>query len=632
MNLFCVLAGARVHTLERTRGRIESLYDQQAITLGDAGWPVRAVILDDRGAILGHAASLHGFLIYSGLLTSYRDVPPSALMDSPAAAAELLFEAFLREGRDAFESLAGQFVVAAYNAAEDQLVVLCDELAQRRLFYAEDSAMPGTCFSTHLGAIRCIDDPPRPIDRTREEFLLAHEFLPERRTVYEGVRFLAPGTLETWCQGEMVDSHLAKRAVPTETVSWPVDDEKAATRRLYEIFMAAVEAQCPGTDRIAVLLGGFDSALVAAALTRLGKKVETYTMEFAEADMNQRHVDTLQRAIGCEHVWVRIKEETVREGLLSFGRVFSQPASQAHYPIQIAETLRHVRDRGHGHCFTGDGCDELFLGYPMIYARARLFQRVGVVPGPLVSLLLALLGGRWLERRLGHALRLARAAVSASGRRMPARGHIVHCILDERSLRHLRIAAAPEQKIDRESELERLATPYAEDNAVRIAFAAKRSVGTNRQRNEGASTATGVTLRSPYQHPDLRRAAAGLPLELLRPSGKNEAHAIGKYLLARMAEEHQLLPHELIYQPKASPITAPVDYWYMGALRDDVLDLFERLPFAVDKEFASSLLRPKLAEQLLRDHYGIGHYCMHSASMLATYAAFNFPVDQDAAA
>ncbi len=632
MNLFCVVTGSRVQTLGSIRRRIEKLYDQPTITLGEAGWPVRAVIVEDDGAVLGYASNENGFLVYSGLLTAYRDVDRATLMGSPSAAASLIFDAFLREGTTALGSLAGQFVVAAYHANDDRLLVLGDKLGQRRLFYTGDGSSSEPYFATHLSVIRCVEDHPPPIDRERENFLLAYEFLPDRRTVYDGVRYLAPGTYQEWRSGTATEGELATDNAQPAVEAWPIDDEKAATQRLYDEFMTAIEEQCPGEDRLAVLLGGFDSALVAAALTRLGKQVETFTMEFADAGMNQRHVDTLQRAIGCEHVWVRVEEETIRRGLAAFGRVFSQPTSMAHYPIQIAETLRQMRERGHRHCFTGDGCDELFLGYPMIYARARLFQRLGVLPKPLVKLSLSILGGRWLERRLGHALRLARAVLSASGRRMPARGHIVHCILDERSLNHLRSSGAPEQRIEIESELERLAAPHVDEDVIRIAFAAKRCVGLNRMRNEGASTATGVTLRSPYQHPDLRQAAASLPLELLRPARENEASAIGKYILARMAEEHQLLPPELIYQPKASPITAPVDYWYMGALRDDVLELFESLPFAVDEQFAADLLRPKLAEQLLRDHYGIGHYCMHAVSMLATYAAFNFPVDQDSSA
>ena len=90
----------------------------------------------------------------------------------------------------------------------------------------------------------------------------------------------------------------------------------------------------------------------------------------------------------------------------------------------------------------------------------------------------------------------------------------------------------------------------------------------------------------------------------------------------KMAEDFDLLPTEVIYQAKASPVTAPVDSWYMGPLREQLLDLLKGLPFHYDNEYVSALLHPKMAENLYRRNFTIGHYAMHAMSMLVTYASY----------
>jgi hypothetical protein len=89
-----------------------------------------------------------------------------------------------------------------------------------------------------------------------------------------------------------------------------------------------------------------------------------------------------------------------------------------------------------------------------------------------------------------------------------------------------------------------------------------------------------------------------------------------------MAERSELLPPEIIYQPKASPVTAPVDYWYRGPLRTDLLRLVEDLPFAYDENYVATLLKPKLAEEVFRRYGTIGRYASHAMSLLVTYASF----------
>ena len=623
MNLFFgVAAKENTGLFEKMCSRVEHIYDVVVERFEDRAGKVHCGYVCDKGSVLGKASIDGCFLVYSGLITSLGPGVDVSAMDAPDTTAAIMLSRYMDQGLGFLDDLSGQFAVVLFDASSSVLVVSSDSVGQRRLFYTDNHGE--FIFATHLILLATGFDGGVEIDRSLEDFLLGFEFMPFNRTVYNGVTYLGPGEVIEVVNGQICSrGAITKGSDPAiEIGDYDAINDVNASRRLYEVFMSAVESQCPSTSDLAVLLGGFDSALVAAALTRIGKRVETFTFGFDDKQLNQPNVETLRRHLGCHHTWVPITEQVIINGLRNYSLWFNQPASQAHYPVQTAFALSNMREHGHTHCFSGDGCDELFLGYPMIYRRAQLFLRFGVLPARIRNLLMRVLCGSYLERHLGHSLRMARNVITVLGRKMPSRGHIAHRILDECSLEQLRIDEAPVQECDIEVMLAEIAARHGDVSPIRLAYLAKAAVGVNRNRNEGATCQSGVSIRSPFQDATLRQFVSQLPDSMLRPEEKTKADKTGKYILMKMAEEFDLLPTEVIYQAKASPVTAPVDGWYMGPLREQLLDLLKGLPFRYDHEYVSALLHPKMAENLYRRNFTIGRYAMHAMSMLVTYASY----------
>jgi hypothetical protein len=181
----------------------------------------------------------------------------------------------------------------------------------------------------------------------------------------------------------------------------------------------------------------------------------------------------------------------------------------------------------------------------------------------------------------------------------------------------------PPQERSPEEILGELASGLEDVSPIRLAYKGKGAVGLNKTKLEGSTASSGITVCSPFLHPGMRRMAAMLPEEMLRPKQRTKSEATGKYALMRMAEEQQMLPEEMIYQEKRSPVTAPVDQWYMGPLRNRVLAQLENgLPFRCNEEAVDALLEPKLAESWFRRYVGISRYAMHAPALLASYASF----------
>lgn len=620
MNVFFgVVSRKQVVDFDLMRSGVEEMFENTVKVVVDVPPQVACGYLTDGGAVLGKAQVGENFLIYLGFLQKplpgWRGGSP---LDDPDATAAFLLARYREYGTAFLNGIDGQYALALYDSSSARLLLACDPRGYRRLFYRCDNDR--ITFSTNLTSMTAAYGGNLPLDRSFEDFLLSYEFLPWGRSLFQAVKCLEKGMML-----EFSNDGMSNIPVPAPRMARDApqsSDENSIVRQLHDEFMLAMEDLCPTDAPIAVLLGGFDSALVAAALVKLGRQIETFSFRFSDERFNQRHIDTLVDSLGHKHTWVDITPEVIREGIQKYPLCFNQPVGQMHYVMQTAHACSFIRSHGYHHCITGDGCDEVFLGYPTVHKRAKLFQRLGVLPQPVVRVLLALLGPRFLERRLGHVYRLGRNVIRILGRDMPARGHISNRVFDEVSLDRLRKGSNPRQEKVVEDILHELADELGDMSLLRLAYHGKSSVGLNRNKLEGCSAYSGLTMQSPFQHPGFVGFAGSLSEELMRPKEKTKAAVTGKYVLMRMAEDSGLLPPDIIYQQKASPVTAPVDYWYMSSLQPVLLDAVKGLCFDYDSAYVEDLVRHKWAEDLFRRHVGLSHYASHALSLLVTYASF----------
>lgn len=494
------------------------------------------------------------------------------------------------------------------------------------LLFRYDTPEGGTVLCSQLGVLARALGPELRLDRSREDVLLGNGFLPDGRTPYEGIRSLAPGTSLTLVPGRTSDAAPAP-ARPTSsagaaspTLEPPATFDEAV-EGLHDRFLAAVEAQA-GTDRRhAVLLGGLDSALVAACLRRLGHEVHTYTFAFGDARFEQRNVEALASATGTIPHAVTITPEVIMDGLEGFSHVFAQPGPQPHYQVHTLAACAQLRADGFTHVFSGDGADAVLLGYPNVVLRSRVAQRLGRLPRPLSTAAQQVLGTRFTERHLGYLARATRGGLAMRTLPPPADGHLPLPVLDEAALRRLRTTPTPPQAETLAEVRTRLATGLTGLNSVRLAFDGNAAVGQSRVKVDGAVAATGVAQSSPFRHPEVVRYISAMPTNFLRNDG-DAATAPGKEVLVAMVRRHGLLPDAVVDQPKQSPVDAPIDGWYAGVLRPRLEALLDQLPFGWDRRWLDDVLAPKWAEERYRQRVSLAHHTFQVVGMLASYASF----------
>lgn len=578
--------------------------------------------LSDTGVVFGRATSGDVQLLLLGTLHHpLEEWQGGAPVDDPNRAAAYLLRRFQRMGLAFLHNVTGQYAVVVFDAGEQRLLLAADPSGHRTLFCFQREQR--LVFASNLRLLAEALGEELELDRSLEDFLMIYGFYPWRRTPFCNVASLDKGTIVEWRAGRIATHRIeyddsrygSSRDLSHATASEVVDE-------LYEGFMGALKDQLTDDPRVGVLLGGFDSALVAAALGRLGKQVETFTFHYDDREYNQPHTDTLRAFLGHEHHQVKLTRDLLERGLRNFSVYFNQPTNWPNYVIQTADACERIRQHGIRFCYTGDGCDSVFMGYPGTYQRARVFQSLPVVPKAANGLLLKLLSRPLLDRRLGHPYRVLLNVVRALRREMPARGFLSFRIMDETSLDLLRQGERPPQEQAAEDIMRQLAEPHRGLPALRLAYLGKSAVSPNRNKMVGSSDRTGLALLSPYMHPGMKRLSLGLPEELCRPNETTPSKVTGKFILMKMAEDKRLLPKEVIYQRKVAAVDGPIDAWYAGPLRGVMLELMDGLPFAYSNEYANALLDEKLTETWFKRYVIADKVLSHAASLAATYGAF----------
>jgi len=617
MNLFFGVVSQGNKNFDKVQTKIDTLYNINSSHYANTDGNICCGYNSNGGSIVGKAENDGIFFIYIGSL--YKPMPGwtnGSPMDTPDETALFLLRRYKKKGKSFMDNVLGSYAFFLFDAEKDLSMIGSDPDGFRKLYYRYENE--GLYFSTTLLSTPFLIDKKTEINRSMEDFLLGYEFLPGTKTIYKDIFSLKPGKTISLKKNKISEFCIKKFKPKIEKKA----SENDLIDSLYKSFLNAIEDQCPSTEKVAVLLGGFDSALVASILKKMGKKVETFTFCFEKSQYNQKNTDYLKTFYGIEHTWVKIDQAVILNGLSKYALYFNQVTSSPHYIIQTAEACRIMRNKGYRNCLTGHGCDEIFLGYPNVHNRAKFFLNISKTPKSLIKFLYTIVSNSILEKYFGHPIRFIRNFLNIAKRDMPVRGHISNRIFDDFSLKRMRLETGPNQSIDSETLLESLAIGLEELSPLRLAYHGKAMPGLSKTNIEGSANISGLNIVSPYFHPSLTNFSTVIPEELLRPTKKTKSAITGKYILMKMVEKYNLLPNEIIYQKKASPVASPVDSWYSGALESFILESIKELPFEYDRKYVERLLKPKFTEKLFRDHISIGSYTSNAIAVLVTYASF----------
>jgi asparagine synthase (glutamine-hydrolysing) len=323
---------------------------------------------------------------------------------------ETIVHLYEEHGPDFPRRLRGMFAIAVWDEPRRRLVLARDRMGVKPLYYAITPA--GLAFASEVKSLLAGGLIEPRLDPLAAELYLAFGYVPGPRTLFEGVRKLAPATTLVWQDGEPLGESTywtPWEDAPPSGASWEEDEET-----LLHLLRESVRARMVSDVPLGVMLsGGLDSSLITALMSEVSvEPVKTFSVGFTEDAQANELADARRVAerFGTDHhelltsamdhpsllqdaLWHL--EEPITD--LSFlGFVLLSRLAREHVTVALC----------------GQAADELLGGYPK-HAVAHAADRLARLPAPTRSAVAAAGAALPEGSRVGRGLRAASAREDA---------------------------------------------------------------------------------------------------------------------------------------------------------------------------------------------------------------------------
>lgn len=310
--------------------------------------------------------------VFNGEIYNYREVAAElGISTRTTSDTEVVVEAFELLGPQFVERLNGMFAIAICEIATQRIWLFRDRMGIKPLFYyLSDSTF---AFASELKAIEQLDDfkRSRRINRLAVNKFLQLGYIPAPDTIYENVFKFHQGHYAVF---DGLRLTLSRYWNLTDSITnQPIKDTNSALQTLQNLIESSVRYRLIADVPYGTLLsGGIDSSLVTAVARRLcGTRTNTFSIGFKDSQHDEsQYSEQVARQLDTNHHLVIMAEQDAMERVADMFYSYDEPyADSSALPTMLVSQVaaQHVKM-----VLTGDGGDELFLGYGMYRWADRL--------------------------------------------------------------------------------------------------------------------------------------------------------------------------------------------------------------------------------------------------------------------
>ena len=549
--------------------------------MGDVGFGhTRLSIIDLAGSPQPMTSASGPFHItFNGEIFNYQTLRAELVRDGVPLRThgdtEVLLEILRREGIKGLDKLNGQFAFAYYDETKETLIVARDRLGILPLYYHIGPDF--FAFASEIKALLpAVGDPV--LDDSAVEEYLTYRSVPPPRTLFKGIRKLAPGTV----------LHIGKDGSLREEVYWSLPARQsgdlltgqaaidAVDRKLQEAVALRLVADVPVG---AYLSGGLDSSLTVALMKKLreGGEVQTFAAGFSDPRFDELpFARQVSEAVGTVHHEVMVTSQDFLDfwEKLSWHRdaPMSEPAD-----VAINKIAKQARAQVKV-LLSGEGSDEIFGGYPKYWFEQKLAP-LAAIPN-FLRVPMFRMGERLLPESKSKLRQAVRALASRSAAERMQTWFGPFTWYERKSLRAGYGNGIEPGQWDR-AEGDHLRRMLYVDCHIWLA-------DNLLERGDRMSMGASIENRPPFLDHELVELAFRID------SSMKIKGTSGKWLVKEIARKH--LPANIIDRKKVG-FKVPLDEWFRGGLKDYVHDLL-----LGPDSFISSYFDRRVIESLLVNH------------------------------
>ena len=464
---------------------------------------------------------------------------------------EVLLHGYREWGIDTLvRKLRGMFAFGLWDNRISKLFLVRDRLGVKPLLF---SLRPESiAFASSVRALRAAGfgeeiDPQAVVD------YLEFGYVPDNRTIAKGVSKLPAATILEYSSGQVVQrEYWSPPPIDDNGRRMSFDDAVEETERL---FMQAVRRRLYADVPVGTLLsGGVDSGLICWAVKELGGDITAFTVSTPgdPVDESEDAIHTARR-LEIPHRVLRVSPEhcaTVEELVSAYGEPFACPSA-----LGMLNVSRVVRESA-SVLLTGDGGDDVFLGYPE-HRHLLMSQQLANLLPPFAP------RGWRVARKMFPRVGLIRRGVHFLDYASGGLGAVTNAY-----------EGLPEYRSDgllgervRAATIEQRCIPWSRSSARQLlsdflVYDRKtRFVGEYMTKVDGATMHYGLEARSPFLDQDLWEFSATLPYSVRLRRWRLKA------VLRELARRHL---GEHVARGKKRGFVIPVQRWIAGGWSDDV--------------------------------------------------------------
>lgn len=491
-------------------------------------------------------------MIYNGEVYNYIEIAAKYNINPRTSSdSEIILEAFAHKGIDCVQDFNGMFALAIWDKKEKKLFLIRDRFGVKPLVYYHKGN--DFAFASELKALMQLPV-EKKINMSALQDYLFLEYIPNSVSILENFYKLPNG-----CYMEVRVGDETKVNVNVELKRYYDFREKIKPRPLVvrreeevldefeDLLASAVKyRQISDVPIGAFLSGGTDSSLICALFQKQNSNpVNTFTIGFDVAGYDESgfaaQVATILKTNHSESHLSDKSSMGIVEGLAGYyDEPFAAPSTIPSYLV-CKEARKKVTV-----AMSGDGGDELFMGYGYYYLYKKVKKIYRFDPGigrTLLKSLFRLRGGRY--ERASRIFNL------------PARDLFVHLWSEQQymysekeigSLLHLK-----ETTLSIKDNWRQINGMPLDDMEKISLFDMEQYLTHNLlYKMDSASMANSLEVRNPYLDYRLMEFAFNLPVEYKIRNGT------AKYLMKKLLRRY--LPDELVYRRKWG-FPAPVGDW-----------------------------------------------------------------------
>lgn len=273
---------------------------------------------------------------------------------------EVLVHGYEEWGVDMLKRLNGQFAFAIYDRNRDTVFIARDRFGVRPLFYAQPKG--AFFFGSEIKAILASGEVDPALDPRGLDEVFTFWAAKPPRTPFAGIASLEPGTYGIWKDGALWLHRYYELDYP-EASEEPAD----VIEQLDELMLRSVGMRLRADVPVgAYLSGGLDSSITASlAASASPHTLRSFSITFDDPQFDESEFQREVAAkIGSMHSVTAIGQSSIAE---SFPEVLwhTETPLLRTAPVPMYHLAKLTREMGIKVVLTGEGADELFLGYDL---------------------------------------------------------------------------------------------------------------------------------------------------------------------------------------------------------------------------------------------------------------------------